>query len=381
MGAEAALELLARTGRPGRDAAAGLDLLRSVGLRESRRRRRDGARRDALSGDGRRPGYTALWQTAAAQVGAEVLDLGGGFLELRRDEASTRVWNGWVMLDDIVTLRLAEDKALAHGLLADAGLPSPAHRRFDRDDLLPALEFLAAVGSACVVKPLASAGGSGITAGVRTPAQLRRACLRAGRESRALIVERQAPGDVLRILLYDGEPLDVLRRRPPTVVGDGRSTITELIAAENDRRFAAAAGERPWVLRADLDCVFTLQHAGLSLRSVPPAGERVAVKTAVSQNGPADNESILGETSDELLAAAALAARTLGVRLAGVDVITRDPARSLSDAGGVILEVNARPGLHYHGEVREPERAVPVATLILDRLLETAADRTRSVPA
>ena len=164
-------------------------------------------------------------------------------------------------------------------------------------------------------------------------AQLRRACLRAGRESRDLLVERQAPGDVLRILLYHGEPLDVLRRRPPTVVGDGRSTIAELIAAENDRRFAAAAGERPWVLRADLDCVFALEHAGLSLRSVPPAGERVAVKTAVSQNGPADNESILGETSDELLAEAALAARTLGVRLAGVDVITRDPrARSPTPA-------------------------------------------------
>jgi cyanophycin synthetase len=194
-------------------------------------------------------------------------------------------------------------------------------------------------------------------------------------------VERQAPGDVLRVLLYDGEPLDVLRRRPPTVLGDGSSTVAALIAAENDRRFAAAAGERPWVLRADLDCLFALEHAGLSLRSVPPAGERVAVKTAVSQNGPADNESILGETSERLLAEAALAARAVGVRLAGVDVITRDPARSLSGAGGVILEVNARPGLHYHGEVREPERAVPVATLILDRLLDTAADRTRSVPA
>ena len=47
----------------------------------------------------------------------------------------------------------------------------------------------------------------------------------------------------------------------------------------------------------------------------------------------------------------------------------------------MILEVNARPGLHYHGEVGEPERAVPVAALILDRLLETAADRTRSVAA
>ena len=54
----------------------------------------------------------------------------------------------------------------------------------------------------------------------------------------------------------------------------------------------------------------------MNLRSVPAAGVRVAVKTAVSQNGPADNESILDAGGDELLAEAALAAR-LARRAAG----------------------------------------------------------------
>jgi cyanophycin synthetase len=213
---------------------------------------------------------------------------------------------------------------------------------------------------------------------VRTERQLRRARLRAARLHGDLLIERQVPGDVLRLLFFDGELLDVIRRRPPAVTGDGRSTILELIAAENERRFAAAAGERPWLLRADLDAVFTLEAAGLRLSSVPAAGERVAIKTAVSQNGPDDNESLAAAVGDALVADAARAAAAVGVRLAGVDVITRDPGTALRRSGGAVLEVNATPGLHYHYDVRDQAQAVPVAELILERLL---AASTAAVPA
>ena len=321
------------------------------------------------SGDGRRPGYTRMWREAAAAIGAESADLGGGFVEIRRDGRWTRVWNNWVGLDDIVTLRFAQDKTRAHALLTAAGLPVPEHVRFPLDDLSPGLDFLARTGGPCVLKPVSSAGGSGTTSGVRTERQLRRARLRAGRQHHELMLERQVPGDVLRFLFHDGELLDVIRRRPPSVTGDGRSSISSLIAAENERRFSVAAGERPWPLRADLDAIFTLESAGMNLATVPAAGVRVAVKTAVSQNGPADNDSILDVVADELVAEAALAAKLVGVRLAGVDVITSDAAVSLARGSGVILEVNATPGLHYHYEVRDPQRAVPVAALVLARLL------------
>jgi D-alanine-D-alanine ligase-like ATP-grasp enzyme len=369
---EALLELLGRAGRPGRRLAAGADLARSAGLREVRRRRRDEERLAGLTGDGRRPGYTRMWHEAAAAVGAEVADLGGGFLVFRRDGATTRVWNNWVGLDDLVTARLAADKERAHRLLKSVGLPVPAHRRFTARDLGPAREFLAGCGGPCVVKPVSGAGGSGTTSGVRTERQLRRARLRAARLHGELLIERQVRGDVLRFLFLDGELLDVIRRRPPAVTGDGRSTILELIAAENERRFAAAAAERPWLLRPDLDAVFTLEAAGLRLSSVPPAGARLRVKTAVSQNGPADNESIMDAVGEELVADAARAASAVGVRLAGVDVITTDPTVSLRRSEGAVLEVNATPGLHYHYEVRDPAHAVRVAERVLERLLARA---------
>ena len=63
------------------------------------------------------------------------------------------------------------------------------------------------------------------------------------------------------------------------------------------------------------------------------------------------------------------AARAVGVRLAGVDLITPDASLPLDAAGGVILEVNATPGLQYHYEVRDPVRATPVMAPILEALL------------
>jgi cyanophycin synthetase len=364
------VQALAGGGRPGRELAIRIDLLRSIGPGEAWRRKRDDARLAQRASDGRRPGYTRIWADAAQAIGAQMADLGAGFLEFRRGDARARAWNNWVGLDDLVTWRLSLDKALVHRLLAEVQLPVPEHLGFDARETTAARAFLERAGGPCVVKPLGAAGGSGATSSVRTPPQLARAILRARRHGRRLLIERQVPGDVYRLLFLDGELLDVIRRRPPRVRGDGRSSIAALIAAENDRRFADADGERPWLLRADLDAVLTLEGRGLRLSSVPQAGEWVAVKTAVSQNGPHDNETVLHEVGPQIVEQARLAAAALGIRLAGVDVITTDPKTSLSQSAGVVLEVNATPGLHYHYEVSDRRRAVPVAVPILRRLLE-----------
>jgi cyanophycin synthetase len=126
------------------------------------------------------------------------------------------------------------------------------------------------------------------------------------------------------------------------------------------------------LLRADLDCIFTLEGAGLSLHSVPPNGARVPVKTVVSQNKPVENESVIhdGVVSEALARDVVRAASVTGLRLAGVDVITADPSGPLTTTGGVILEVNGSPGLHYHYRVCNADQAVPVAALILNNLLQ-----------
>jgi cyanophycin synthetase len=346
-----------------------LDLLRSLRPAAAVERLRGESRVAGRDGDRIRPGYRRLWGDAAERLGAEISEPGDGFLEIRRGDQSTRVWHSWVGLDDAVTLRFAEDKTLARRTLVTAGLPVPEQEAFELAELGPALELLASVGEPCVVKPTDAAGGSGATTGVRTTAQLQRAALRAGRLSPQLLIERQVAGDLYRVLLLDGEVLDVIRRDPPTVVGDGRSSVAELVAAENQARAAAAEGARTGLLRIDLDAIFSLEHQGLRPSSVPAAGASVTVKTVVNQNGPRDNVSVRGRVATGLLDDAAAAARAIGLRLAGVDLITSDPAMALRDGDGGIIEVNGTPGLHYHYDRSDPERSVDVAVPILERAL------------
>ena len=355
------LHRLSATGKPGAEAAVRLDLVRALGWRRAWSRRREGERGASGAAAGSR--YEKIWSDAAAELGARVVNLGQGFFEIHADGAQTRVWNHWVPLDDPVTLKLALEKTLMHRRLVSAGLPVPEHAEFDASDAAVASAFLAH-GAPCIVKPVASSGGSGTTGGIRTRSQLVRAIVRASRLDSRVLVERQADGEEYRLLFLDGELLDAVRRHPPRVVGDGRSTIEELIAAENERR---RADERIR-LRVDLECVFMLRESGFSLESVPAAGERVPVKRVVSQNGVDDNETVR-DLGAALVADGRRAAGVIGLRLAGVDLITPDASRSLADAGGVVLEVNGTPGLHYHYEVADGAGATRVAVPILRKLL------------
>jgi cyanophycin synthetase len=315
------------------------------------------------------PAYRRIWGEAASKLGAEVHELSGGFLEIRKGDAATRVWNHWVMLDDIVTVRLALDKRLVHQLLTSSRLPVPEHVEFNLSNLAPAASFLESSADLHVVKPARSSGGSGVTGGVRQLYELRRAALRASRFDSRILIERQATGSFYRLLFMHGRLLGVVRRRPPSVIGDGHSTIAELMEAESQRRIASHRDRVLSLLRPNLDCILTLKRANLTLDSILPSGATLTVKTVNSRNRIEDNETVR-EISDELVTEAAAAVATVGLRLAGVDVMTTDPKGSLAASGGVILEVNGTPGLHYHYDVADRTTATPVAVSILGELLE-----------
>jgi D-alanine-D-alanine ligase-like ATP-grasp enzyme len=365
--------LARRGGRLGRTLAPGLDLALETGVRSLLRRRRD-ERKQARQN----PKYRVnlrIWSEAARACGGSVRELGSGFFEIAAKSARVRVWMQVTPLDDEVALRLALDKAATHLLLREAGLAIPEHAGFELSEPGPALRRLE-MGGAWVVKPAEGAGsGHGTTTGVRTEADLLRAIARAARGSRRLLVERQLPGEEYRLLLLDGELLGAVRRSPPTLVGDGVSSVAELVHAENRRRFKAGGEAGVTLITLDLDALLALAHESSGPHAVPPAGATVRVKAARSQAGSRDSETVAtGAFAAELLDEARAAAAALSLRLAGVDLITSDPGRSLGAAGGGIIEVNGTPGLHYHYLVRDPATAVPVAVPILAKMLEAARE-------
>lgn len=367
----AVIDHVSQTGPLGRELAVRLDITRSTGLRYAWRRIADEARERrsrprCLVAD---PVYRAIWIDATAEVGADVVELPAGFLELRKGGAWTRVWRQWVMLDDAVTLRFALEKTIVQKRLCLAGLSIPEHLEFESSELSPAVDFLARGPAPCVLKPVASSGGGGVTSGIHTIEDLTRAKVRASRIDRRLMIERQTAGDSYRFLFLDGVLLDVVRRRPPGVTGDGRSTIEQLIAVENRRRLERRRAAVLWPLLVDLDCILTLQSAGLTVSSILPHGVRAEIKTVVSQNAPGDNETVREAVSPALVDEARKAVELTGLRLGGVDIITPELSGPLSATGGAIIEVNGTPGFSYHYEVADRANATRVAVPILRELL------------
>jgi D-alanine-D-alanine ligase-like ATP-grasp enzyme len=315
--------------------------------------------------------YAEIWGEAATELGAEMVRYPHGFLELRSGGTAVRVRDNWTPLDDVVARALSLDKSLVHQRLAAAGVPVPEHAEFTPATVDVALRFLQRTDGPVIVKPATgTGGGEGVAGGIRSRSDLLRAVIHAARLPRRLLIECQGRGNMYRILLLDGELVDIVARHPTRLTGDGRSSIAELVANENRRRIAAHGRAGLMLVTLNLDCEIALRSAGYSMRSVLPAGETVAVKTISSDAGANDNETIRESPAEDVLADARTAAAAIGARVAGVDVVAPDLSRGLRASGGFVIEVNCPPGLQHHYQVREPQAATKVAVPILRALLQ-----------
>ena len=364
------LAAISRTGRAGRylGPTAGLHgLARAADVRRVRRQLGTAAGQLELA---RAAVYRELWSSAATAAGATVRELSGGFLEVSRGTSVTVVRNNLVELDNPVTLDIAGNRTVTAERISAAGLRVAESTTFTLADARPAFALLRDHGR-CVVKPAYGTGaGSGVTCDVRTPRELVRAALAAVRHCPQLVIERQLTGAEHRLLVLDGAVVGAVLRRRPSVVGDGRSTVTDLIVAENRRRLEAGGHAGLFLLDLSMDACIALRRQGCTPRSVPAEGVRVVVAGAVNAGAPADCET---EVPPPALAADAVTAvAALGLRLASVEVACDDPQSGLGTGGGVI-EVNSTPGLTYHYQVSDPANACRVAEPVLDVLLGDGA--------
>lgn len=319
----------------------------------------------------RRRFYDSVWRDAAQAVGWSVTTLAPDLMEIRSGRRRLRVLKNSTSLDDAITETIAADRFVVYKLLRERGIPVPSHMLCARGDWAKAWSFVRAAAGPCVVKPArGSAGGDGITTGVRTRGRLAAAMVMAGSNCGDIVIEQQIAGHVYRLLFLDGDFLDAVLRRPPVVKGDGTSTVRELIDAENRHRTDGGIQASQTLVKIDPEMRNTLADQGYGLHSVPASGSLVRLKNVVADNRREDNVAVAASMCAEVIQAAAAAAEAVGARLAGVDIMTPDPGVPLSAAGGVVIEVNTSPG-HYYHYLREGE-IVPLATIILERL--AAAD-------
>ena len=190
-----------------------------------------------------------------------------------------------------------------------------------------------------------------------------------------MLVERFVRGDEHRLLVVGGRVVAAARGETAWVTGDGRASVVELVDAQiNTDPRRGLTEDLPLNLVetcSDEAILLELQRQGLSPQAVPAAGRRVLIQ----RNG---NVAIdcTDQVHPEVAHAVALAARVVGLDIAGVDLVAEDIGRPLHEQGGAVVEVNAGPGLlmHLKPAVGTPR---PVGRAIVEHLFAERRRRGR----
>jgi cyanophycin synthetase len=315
--------------------------------------------------------YRDLWQKAASEISANFEVFDHELFRISKDGRATFVQESRVQLDDQLSLRIAGNKPLVYRIMTENGYQMQPFLEYNMSSLAKAEDFLNNSGGACVVKPAAGTGaGNGVTTQVETVRELRKASVWAATFHRKLLIEKDIPGASFRLLYLNGEFIDAVRRDPPTVTGDGRHTIRQLIYRENQRRLSDPVIAALSPIMADVELVLHLNKSGYHLGKVLQAGEQITIKKVCNQNRRDENHTVRQAVHPEIIETGKKITELFGLKLAGVDVITSDISRPLSETCGVINEVNTNPGLHHHYLIANPENGVPVARMILEQILK-----------
>lgn len=280
---------------------------------------------------------------AARQCGIPFLPVGAGLYQLGWGSKGVRIQRSATGGDSALGAQLVQSKSAAAAVLRGAGLPVPAHGLArQRED---ARSLARRLGWPVVVKPDDRDRGEGVAVDVDSDERLLAAfdAALACTTSRQVIVERQVPGVCHRLFIAAGRLLYGVRRLPKSVIGDGSSTVAELIQQANRRERSLPVWARSEPYPDDEAAQAALAAAGYSLQAVPPAGRPVPLRRIESTAAGGYDEDVTETTHPANVEIAVRAAALTGLEVAGVDIISTDITVPWYRNGAVINELNFAP--------------------------------------
>jgi cyanophycin synthetase len=308
---------------------------------------------------------TACIVDAATERGIPSIRLtDGNLMQLGYGVRQRRIWTAETDQTSAIAEGIASDKDLTKTLLQACGVPVPEGRVVDSPE--DAWEAAEDIGVPVVVKPSDGNHGRGVSAELMTREEVEAAYGIALNEGSEVMVERFVRGDEHRLLVVAGRLAAATRGESVTVTGDGRSSIAELIDSQlNTDPRRGATEDFPLdviILDKEPSIGFEIARQGFTPDSIPPLGKKVMVQ----RNGNVAFD-VTDRVHPDVAATVSLAARIVGLDIAGIDLVAEDISRPLEEQRGAIVEVNAGPGLLMHLKPASGEPR-PVGMAILDSL-------------
>ena len=296
----------------------------------------------------------------------------GNLVQFGYGAKQRRIWTAETDQTSAIAETISRDKDLTKSLLESCGVPIPQGRAVD--SAADAWEAAQEIGLPVVVKPLDGNHGRGVFINLGTRQEIEAAYVVAVDEGSGVLVERFIRGNEHRLLVVGGKLAAAAKGQMASVTGDGKQTVTELIASQinSDPRRGRGEGQPLNPVRIDSAARLELKRQGFDADSIIPAGCDVLIQ----RNGNVAFDCT-SDVHPEVAAMAALAAKAVGLDIAGIDLVAEDISKPLLAQGAAIVEVNAGPGLLMHLQPAEGT-SQPVGRAIIDHIFPD--DENGSIP-
>jgi GNAT-family acetyltransferase (TIGR03103 family) len=282
-------------------------------------------------------------------IGVEIIDAEGGFFRLTFGGRSVMCRESLTALTTAIAMSICDDKRVTRRIVKAADVRVP--EQVTADDEARTRKFVED-HEVVVVKPARGEQGKGVAVGLKTWDEARTAIEAARTICNEVVVEEFVEGSDLRVIVIDYRVVAAAVRKPAAIVGNGRSTVRNLIEHQSRRRAAATGGESTILLDAETErCV---AEAGYSLEDVPPPDTYIVVRKTANLHTGGTIHDVTGILHPALVDAAVKAARAIEIPVTGIDFIVKAP----TGPDYWFIEANERPGLANHEPQPTAERFV-----------------------
>ena len=261
---------------------------------------------------------------------------------------------------------IAGDKEDTKFLLGQAEIPVPKGEIIKTETgLQEAVDYLK---YPLVIKPIDGNHGRGVTTNITNWEQALEGFHLAKKISNAVIVEQYITGDDYRILLINYKLVAAAKRLPAQIIGDGVLSIDALIKKTNADPKRGYGHEKVLTyITVDDITLKLLELKGYTLDSILPIGEILVVKDTANLSTGGTSVDVTDIVHPHTVFMAERISRIVGLDICGIDFLTKDISKPVSEVGGAVIEVNAGPGFRMH---LAPAEGLPrnVAAPVIDML-------------
>ena len=229
------------------------------------------------------------------------------------------------------------------------------------------------VGYPLVIKPIDGNHGRGITVDINSYEEALEGYNAAKEVSSAVIVEKFIIGEDYRLLVINNKLVAASKRTPAHVIGDGKSTIQELVDKVNEdpRRGYGHENVLTQITINELTKSI-IKSNGYFVDSVIEKGEMLILKDTANLSTGGTAEDVTDIVHPANISMAERISKIIDLDICGIDIMTTDISQPLPETGGAVLEVNAGPGFRMH---LAPTSGLPrnVAAPVIDKLFPRGA--------